>query len=150
MIQFVSAHHNYWQLQQPIQCSATTCTHNAVSVENANLIKGIQEPRLTLPPAALRRNLFSAYLRKSQRETFKVTILYPCVNPTLHATFPFESLALYYKYATRAVPKGVIFNLINLQLIWRILNCVWQEQLNSRTTERQNSRTAERQNSRTT
>jgi len=46
---------------------------------------------------------------------FKVTILYPCVHPTLHAAFPFEPFALYYKYTTPAFPKGVIFNLINLQ-----------------------------------
>ena len=62
---------------------------------------------MTVPPVAVRSNLFSAYLRKSQQKMFKVTILYPCVHPTLHAAFPFEPFALYYKYTTPAFPKGV-------------------------------------------
>ena len=95
---------------------------------------------MTLPPAAFRCTLFSAYLRKSQRKRFKFTMLYPCVHSTPHAAFPFEPPTLYYKYTTPAVPKDVIFNLIDLAI-----NMAEPKFCVARTAEGQNSRTAEQQ-----
>jgi hypothetical protein len=58
---------------------------------------------------------------------------------------------LYYKYATRAVPKGVSFNLINLAInmadpkLCVARTAELQNGKNGRTAEQQYGRTAERQ-----
>ena len=137
MMQSVLAHHHSWQLQQPSQSSATKCTHNAVSVENANLKKNACSNcrwpyDLQLPDVLYFPHSFIKHSENVQdRHSVRV-----CTSDTSRRIFV-SATRFVSQFATRAVPKGLIFNLTNQTKIWWMLKCAWQERQNGWTAERQ-------------
>ena len=77
--------------------------------------------------------LFSAYLHKAQRKSFKVTMpVHPVHHVRLYIRLSLHNSRLNHNYVTRAVPNGVNFNFMKLAIKWRMLKSVWRERQNGR------------------